>query len=200
MRKLSRAESGKLGAAKSKIILAAAKQTRIDEYNLNPKHCKHCGAVLSYQDNVLKKVFCNHHCSATYNNLKKAQKVKWECLSCGKEHNSLPHKVGSYCGISCFNEARMEKTFTKLLSGELNDRGMMRSAIIRKYGSVCADCGLFEWRGEELPLELHHKDGDAGNNEYSNISLLCPNCHAITDTWKGKNRGNGRAARGLSLN
>jgi len=116
-----------------------------------------------------------------------------------KRTYSLPHKVGLYCGLPCFNEARMKKTFTKLISGQLTDRGMMRGALIRKFGSVCADCGLSEWRGEQIPLELHHKDGDAGNNEYSNLTLLCPNCHGITDTWKGKNRGNGRAARGLPL-
>jgi len=35
---------------------------------------------------------------------------------------------------------------------------------------------------------VHHKDGDRTNNEYENLTLLCPNCHALTDTYRGKNK------------
>jgi hypothetical protein len=35
---------------------------------------------------------------------------------------------------------------------------------------------------------LHHKDGDNTNNEISNLSYLCPNCHAMTDNYRGKNK------------
>lgn len=44
----------------------------------------------------------------------------------------------------------------------------------------CECCGLSEWMGEEIPLELHHKDGDHYNNDFDNLEILCPNCHA----WK----------------
>lgn len=44
----------------------------------------------------------------------------------------------------------------------------------------CECCGLSEWRGEEIPLELHHKDGNHYNNDFANLEILCPNCHA----WK----------------
>ena len=43
----------------------------------------------------------------------------------------------------------------------------------------CEICGISEWQGQEIPLELHHKDGDHYNNELSNLQVLCPNCHAI---------------------
>ena len=42
----------------------------------------------------------------------------------------------------------------------------------------CEKCGLTEWNGKPIPLELHHKDGDHYNNEMSNLEILCPNCHA----------------------
>lgn len=53
----------------------------------------------------------------------------------------------------------------------------------------CENCNLSEWMGVPVPLELEHKDGDHYNNEWDNLALLCPNCHALTDTHSGKNKG-----------
>ena len=52
---------------------------------------------------------------------------------------------------------------------------------------VCENCGLTEWLGEPIPLEVHHKDGNRHNNVLENFQLLCPNCHALTDSYRGKN-------------
>lgn len=51
----------------------------------------------------------------------------------------------------------------------------------------CERCNNTEWLGDKIPLELHHKDGDRTNNELDNLELLCPNCHAFTDTYRGRN-------------
>lgn len=51
----------------------------------------------------------------------------------------------------------------------------------------CECCGLEEWMGKPIPLELHHKDGNRHHNELENYELLCPNCHAFTDSYRGKN-------------
>ena len=51
----------------------------------------------------------------------------------------------------------------------------------------CECCKLTLWLGEPIPLELHHKDGDRFHNELSNYELLCPNCHAKTNSYRGKN-------------
>jgi 5-methylcytosine-specific restriction endonuclease McrA len=51
----------------------------------------------------------------------------------------------------------------------------------------CESCGLTEWLEEPIPLELHHKDGNRFNNTLENFQLLCPNCHARTDSYRGKN-------------
>ena len=52
----------------------------------------------------------------------------------------------------------------------------------------CAHCGSTEWLGEPIPLELHHRDGDRTNNTLPNIDLLCPNCHALTDNYRGSKK------------
>lgn len=50
----------------------------------------------------------------------------------------------------------------------------------------CECCKNTEWLGDKIPLELHHIDGNHFNNSFDNLMVLCPNCHAKTDTYKGK--------------
>lgn len=57
----------------------------------------------------------------------------------------------------------------------------------------CQNCGLTEWLGDPIPLELEHIDGNHQNNNLDNLSLLCPNCHAKTPTYRGKNKGSYQA-------
>lgn len=44
-----------------------------------------------------------------------------------------------------------------------------------------------EWVGGLITLHVDHIDGDHFNNELENLRFLCPNCHAATDTYAGKN-------------
>lgn len=60
-------------------------------------------------------------------------------------------------------------------------------ALAHIRGHKCEECGLSEWLTKTIPLEIHHIDGDRLNNEMSNLLLLCPNCHALTDNYCGKN-------------
>ena len=46
---------------------------------------------------------------------------------------------------------------------------------------------LKSWLGAKIPLELHHINGDNTDNRIENLQLLCPNCHALTDNYRGKN-------------
>ena len=68
---------------------------------------------------------------------------------------------------------------TRTLKLRLLRAGMMDAA--------CKCCGLTEWMGKSIPLELDHIDGDRENNSLSNLRLLCPNCHALTPTYRGRN-------------
>ena len=54
----------------------------------------------------------------------------------------------------------------------------------------CACCGnKGEWLGQKLVLQLDHINGVNNDHRIENLRFLCPNCHSITDTYAGKNKG-----------
>ena len=56
------------------------------------------------------------------------------------------------------------------------------------FNYECSQCRGTKWQGQPIPLELDHIDGDNVNNTIENLRLLCPNCHALTPTYRGKNQ------------
>jgi DNA-binding CsgD family transcriptional regulator len=50
----------------------------------------------------------------------------------------------------------------------------------------CERCGLEEWQGERISLELHHVNGDHRDNRLEALEILCPNCHALTENFGRK--------------
>jgi Zn finger protein HypA/HybF involved in hydrogenase expression len=72
------------------------------------------------------------------------------------------------------------KSNSPFSSSHLRDRLIKEG--VKEYR--CESCGLTEWLDEPIPLELEHKDGDHDNNRIENLSVLCPNCHAKTPTYR----------------
>ena len=121
-------------------------------------------------------------------------------MNCGKEIPS----TNKYCDNKCQLDYQHKKWVEKWQCGEkdgMKGRYQVSDHIRRylkdKYGNKSAKCGWGEVNPYThlIPLEVEHKDGNYRNNREDNLTLLCPNCHSLTPTYKGANKGNGREER-----
>jgi hypothetical protein len=84
-----------------------------------------------------------------------------------------------------------EDLLVRLPSGSRRPKGeQLRNMLISiGWEEICVNCGTGpHWCGRPMTLEIDHIDGDWLNNSPSNLRLLCPNCHSITDTYRGRNK------------
>ncbi len=53
----------------------------------------------------------------------------------------------------------------------------------------CEQCGWSEMSEDgRIPVELDHINGDRYDNRIENLRILCPNCHSLQPTHRGKNK------------
>lgn len=154
-----------------------------------------------------RRKFCSISCSTKYNNKKRPRKETKEsqlkpCPNCGK----LISVRNSYCSNRCQHEWGYKTYIERWKNGEVSGTTgkswldvsfHIRRFLFEKFNSKCAICGWCEVNPFTglIPLEIEHIDGDALNNKEENLTLLCPNCHSLTKTYRGANKGHG--ARGI---
>jgi hypothetical protein len=95
---------------------------------------------------------------------------------------------------------RVRTRLADLTDGKIRTGTVVKRVLLREgWQHRCARCELERWLDGPIPLELDHIDGDRRNSDPSNLRLLCPNCHALTPTYRGRNigrNGAGRSAEG----
>lgn len=82
------------------------------------------------------------------------------------------------------------KPLEKYLNNEipiLSNKLKKRLLNEKLFSPICSSCKLTEWLNQPIPLELDHINGNSSDNNLENLRLLCPNCHALTPTYRGKN-------------
>lgn len=182
---MNRTEAGRIGGLRGAGKPKAGPEEQA-AYLRDPLLCMLCGNPVPFRVRNNKK-YCCQRCSLIAWNIKMGRviRITHKCLVCGGQ----TILDGGLC-----RSHQKEDDFNK---GAISQRSMIRVFLVKRYGKGCQNCGGKEWLGNEMPTEVHHVDGNPSNNLPENLQLLCPNCHALTATSKGRNRGNGRTARGL---
>lgn len=166
--------------------------------------CEFCKKELT--DSKSKR-FCSRGCSnrfrtgiiyeTKYN--PDAIRIIYKCLNCDSKINHNRNEKRKFCSKSCFGSYSQKQTLNKIRNGtfKLNGVGNAKNRyyklfLVTEYGHKCMVCNTSEWMGQPIPLQVDHLDGNSDNDELSNIRIICPNCHAQTSNYCGKNKGNGK--------
>lgn len=107
------------------------------------------------------------------------------CKNCGEP------VAGVYCNNTCQAQYQTRLKVEAFMRGEYKGKRMLyarnrwnRKLLSEHFGEKCSCCGIEEWNGKPINLEVNHIDGSAYNNVIENLELLCPNCHSQTDTFR----------------
>ena len=95
-----------------------------------------------------------------------------------KYNITTSHMIGQ-----AHNKGKEIKVFDNLIKPS-----SIKKRLISEYGNICQKCNIESWNGLPLTLELEHIDGNNRNNSKENLTLLCPNCHSQTPTWRNRKR------------
>jgi hypothetical protein len=95
-----------------------------------------------------------------------------------KYNISTSHMLGQ-----AHNKGKEIKSFDNLTKPSA-----IKKRLIIEYGHKCQKCNNTTWNNSPITLELEHIDGNNRNNARDNLSLLCPNCHSQTPTWRNRKR------------
>lgn len=117
------------------------------------------------------------------------------CVACGKEQPNKKNTMNKFCSNRCQADHRQEHLVKKWRETGRIGKATLKRYLAETYGDVCAVCGINEWQGKPIVLELEHINGMSWDSNEDNVCLICPNCHSQTETYKGKNVGNGRHYR-----
>lgn len=112
--------------------------------------------------------------SIKYDTLKKYLKIL------GISYKTNPHRKG-------LRHQESRKTIQSILNGNSSNAKKRRRLIEEGIKEEkCECCGLSEWMGKPIPLELHHKDFNHYNNSLNNLQILCSNCHMQAHNYCNK--------------
>lgn len=162
--------------------------------------CDHCGTTFRRKPSLLGRseyVFCSVQCSNRSGLLNRGPSATVARCDCGKVILGTNQQECMTC--------RKFLTFCSWWDGDSSIATSkstheaytwVKRALTEVRGDKCEQCGFDQKRPDGVSIiQMDHIDGNCTNNLKENLRLLCPNCHAMTDTYGSRNKGSGRAHR-----
>lgn len=106
---------------------------------------------------------------------------------------STDHFMGKGWNVGWKFDPRIPK---QSLESLLIDGSIVQSFTLKKRlflsGMRAPKCELCGWAEQSpdgrIPVELDHINGKRDDNRLENLRILCPNCHSLQVTHRGKNK------------
>ena len=159
------------------------------------KECECCSKTFEvYPAAAKRRRTCSRECG--YNIQRVENSKEKPCAGCG----TLTRNP-KYCSNQCQGRTVKDLTYNRdkelFSKGELTSRPRLRIFLEERDGLVCSRCKLSSWMDSTITLWVDHVNGNASDNSPDNLRFMCPNCDSQSDTFGGKNIGNGRRSQGL---
>lgn len=156
------------------------------------KKCKKCNVDFEPKKGLLN--YCTIQCRNSRNWTEDDKKKKSESAKNSEKVKSSIEKTKKWFDYKNHGKKIQDSWNKKLLNEEFEKLSFerLKKRVYLEQNGCCNHCGIKEWNGKPITLELEHKDGDNQNNNRDNLESICPNCHSQTKTWRGKNKKNKR--------
>ena len=128
-------------------------------------------------------------CSKNFQSCPEVKRKNSEGLKKAHERGDIPTDTKHLDGNRAWNKGKMIADRKDYFCKNSNyQSGRVRKIIVRHnlIEYKCSSCNRSKWQGKQLSLELHHINGNNRDHRLENLEFLCPNCHSITENWRGK--------------
>lgn len=163
------------------------------------KVCKNerCGKI--FKTITKHRLFCEDSCRTSWLQRlpSKDPTRSLVCPSC----NGKKGKMAKHCN-GCWIEGLRREKIQSWLNGtwrggtdnKLSDTIRLYLLEEANYTCVRPGCGFNTMHPSDGKpvLEINHIDGNGENHSPSNLEVICPNCHSLTPSYRGRNVGKGR--------
>lgn len=162
-----------------------------------------CGVLFTCARHENRK-YCSLSCAARVNNNSKGYwdsrpetSKSYTCNVCG-ERMRTKRRVCAEC-TSESKERALKDKIRLWLDGDISIASYSNGDLARwarnhlmvEANHMCTICGWCEVNPHvgRVVLTIDHVDGDWTNNAYTNLKVLCWNCHSLTPTFGSQNIG-----------